>query len=375
MTIRRLVTATWVVLLLLPTAVASAANTWAGVWNSDFGRLTMAADGSGNYEGFSPGTISGPASGSVNEGTWSQPGDPPREGTYKFTLSGDGKSFSGEWAYKTGGCGTACGWSGTCIEGACLKNGSAPAAPPAKGGFDVVAAPARWCAGGRSPGSMARIAQTAPTKCASTTGTLSPGDGAIATSPTIAAGQKEAVAVVVDDSGATFVNAVTAILTRLPSKKARFLHCIHLHHAISTTVRVDSNDRESLEFRESGTELAILALGVCLQIAADLNRQAAAEATRALVSARSCASARIKVPVRISKKRSRYSVRSGGKLKRARDKPVSVTCTRTDTSIMIRVRARKGSLRKAVGKRLRVGLYNEAKAAGAGRATVVFSRP
>lgn len=102
---------------------AQAANTWEGVWDSDFGRLTMSASGAGSYEGFSPGTISGPAVGDVNEGTWDQGGDPPRRGPYRFVLSGGGQSFTGTWSYEQGGCGSACGWNGTCIEGACTKNG------------------------------------------------------------------------------------------------------------------------------------------------------------------------------------------------------------------------------------------------------------
>lgn len=117
-------------------APAVAANTWAGVWNSDFGRLTMDAGGSGNYEGFSPGTVSGGVEGNVNQGTWEQPGTPPKKGTYKFTLSGDGRSFTGDWAYEGGGCGTACGWNGSCIDGPCLDNtaGGVPAKPgPAVG--------------------------------------------------------------------------------------------------------------------------------------------------------------------------------------------------------------------------------------------------
>ncbi len=109
---------------------AHAANTWAGVWNSDFGRLTMDAGGAGSYEGFSPGTVSGGVDGNVNKGTWQQPGTPPKGGTYTFTLSGDGRSFTGTWAYDAGGCGTACGWNGTCIEGACLKNGVTATPPP-----------------------------------------------------------------------------------------------------------------------------------------------------------------------------------------------------------------------------------------------------
>ena len=83
-------------------ARVTVANTWAGVWNSDFGKMTLDAGGSGKYEGFNPGTISGHVTGNVDEGTWSQPGDPPKKG---FN--------TGVWAYETGGCGSACGWNGT----------------------------------------------------------------------------------------------------------------------------------------------------------------------------------------------------------------------------------------------------------------------
>jgi hypothetical protein len=118
----------------------SIANTWAGVWDSDFGKMTLDAGGSGRYEGFSPGTLSGNVKGSVNEGTWAQPGNPPKEGTFTFTMSSSGRSFTGIWAYKGGGCGTACGWNGTCVSGACMKNGDAPVPPPKPPRAEVVTA-------------------------------------------------------------------------------------------------------------------------------------------------------------------------------------------------------------------------------------------
>jgi hypothetical protein len=123
-----------VLLASLGSASASAANTWAGTWTSSFGRLTLGAGGSGSYEGFNPGTVTGKVTGNVNKGTWDQPGTPPKNGTFTFTLSGDGRSFTGDWAYGPpgGGCGSACGWNGTCIEGACLKNGATPVTPPKK---------------------------------------------------------------------------------------------------------------------------------------------------------------------------------------------------------------------------------------------------
>ena len=94
--------------LLGSAAQASAANTWAGAWNSDFGKLTLSASGSGTYEGHYPGTVSGTITGTCSKGTWTQPtNDPPKSGTFKFTMSADGHSFTGDWAYTGGGCGIA----------------------------------------------------------------------------------------------------------------------------------------------------------------------------------------------------------------------------------------------------------------------------
>src|ERR1019366_1924980 len=65
-------------------------DTWAGVWNSDFGPLTLDAGGSGSYTGFNPGTVTGSvsngaATGEIDVGTWTQPGTPTKNGTFEFT--------------------------------------------------------------------------------------------------------------------------------------------------------------------------------------------------------------------------------------------------------------------------------------------------
>ena len=44
-------------------------------------------------------------------------------------MGSDGQSFTGTWAYTAGGCGSSCGWNGTCLSGECLKNGAAPTPP------------------------------------------------------------------------------------------------------------------------------------------------------------------------------------------------------------------------------------------------------
>jgi hypothetical protein len=113
----------------LASARPAAANTWAGVWNSDFGQLTLGASGSGSYTGYNPGTVSGTITGNVDKGTWNQPGNPTKTGTFEFTMGSDGHSFTGTWAYTGGGCGSSCGWGGTCLSGECLKNGAAPSPP------------------------------------------------------------------------------------------------------------------------------------------------------------------------------------------------------------------------------------------------------
>jgi hypothetical protein len=146
--------------LVLPAPAALAAETWAGTWDTDFGMLTLDAGGSGSYTGFSPGTVSGTVNGNVNKGTWSQPGNPPKSGTFEWTMSPGGQSFTGVWAYDGGGCGTACGWNGRrCVAGPCLENGK-PAPAPAPTPTPTPAAPKPPCAG------AARVAQTAPIVCA-----------------------------------------------------------------------------------------------------------------------------------------------------------------------------------------------------------------
>ena len=49
---------------------------------SDFGPLTLDAGGSGSYSGSNPGTVSGSVTGNVDKGTWNQPGNPPKSGTF-----------------------------------------------------------------------------------------------------------------------------------------------------------------------------------------------------------------------------------------------------------------------------------------------------
>lgn len=83
---------------------------WSGPWKTDFGAMTLSQNGNrvtGTYE-FKGGRIDGTISGNVLSGTWTQTNG---SGRFEFTLSADGRSFSGRW----GGGQTLTGgtWNGT----------------------------------------------------------------------------------------------------------------------------------------------------------------------------------------------------------------------------------------------------------------------
>ncbi|MFZ5669372.1 MAG: hypothetical protein ACOY4K_07745 [Pseudomonadota bacterium] len=97
-----------------------------GTWNTNYGPMWIGGTGTsinGSYEWNANGrprkdTLSGSVNGNVATGSFSQPGYPDPQwasGTFTFTLSADGRSFSGTGtnAYGT----TSLPWSGTCDGG------------------------------------------------------------------------------------------------------------------------------------------------------------------------------------------------------------------------------------------------------------------
>ena len=126
--------------------------TWAGTWDTDFGLMTLGAGGSGDYvSDFGPnssGTITGEVDGRVNKGKWKQPNS---SGTFRFEMSGNGLSFTGDWQYDGGGCGSSCGWNGDCVEGACLENDDPPPSQPPPCGGSMARAAAKVCDLGKLP--------------------------------------------------------------------------------------------------------------------------------------------------------------------------------------------------------------------------------
>ena len=100
------------------------ANTWAGTWSTNFGKMTLRQTGNtveGNYT-HRQGHLLGTVSGRVLRGKWDHaptrvgPGD---AGDFEFTLSVDGKSWTGRWRYASPGAAWGTDWRGTCTGGPC----------------------------------------------------------------------------------------------------------------------------------------------------------------------------------------------------------------------------------------------------------------
>jgi hypothetical protein len=94
------------------TGAALTPANFAGQWNTDYGPMTFAQNGSsvtGTYPNYS-GTITGTVSGNVLNGNWS---DTSGTGTFVFTLSASGSSFTGTWTRLTGSGNSGGTWNGT----------------------------------------------------------------------------------------------------------------------------------------------------------------------------------------------------------------------------------------------------------------------
>ncbi len=93
-------------------------TSWTGTWSTNWGSMTLTQTGSsvsGSYA-HDGGQIAGTASGLVLKGRWSeQPSrQPPNDaGDLEFTMSADGKSFTGRWRYGYTGAWSSDSWTGT----------------------------------------------------------------------------------------------------------------------------------------------------------------------------------------------------------------------------------------------------------------------
>ncbi|MGE5404556.1 MAG: hypothetical protein ACM3PP_06420 [Candidatus Saccharibacteria bacterium] len=100
----------------------STSGPWAGAWNCIWGeaKFIMNLTGSGNQVtgtyGWRNGRITNATiDGNVLKGTWTETTATQTEesGTFEFTLSADGKSFTGKWRYGTSGDWETVTWNAT----------------------------------------------------------------------------------------------------------------------------------------------------------------------------------------------------------------------------------------------------------------------
>ena len=91
---------------------------WSGTWSTTYGMMHLTQTGNqvtGTYA-YNNGHIVGTVSGNVLTGTWSEAptySPPDHAGDVQFTISSDGKTFSGHWRYDSSGSWT--NWTGTTI--------------------------------------------------------------------------------------------------------------------------------------------------------------------------------------------------------------------------------------------------------------------
>jgi hypothetical protein len=120
------------------TSSAQTSSTWSGTWSTDFGAMTLTQSANsveGTYT-HDQGHLTGTVSGNVLSGRWDEVphAGPSDAGPFQFTMSADGKSFSGTWGYDADTTPTPRPWSGTCTGGACLSTSCSftPSAPTAR---------------------------------------------------------------------------------------------------------------------------------------------------------------------------------------------------------------------------------------------------
>jgi hypothetical protein len=91
---------------------------WSGTWSTTYGMMHLTQTGNqvaGTYD-TNNGHITGTVSGNVLSGTWSEAPTyslPNHAGDFEFTVSSDGKTFTGHWRFDSSGSWT--NWTGTTI--------------------------------------------------------------------------------------------------------------------------------------------------------------------------------------------------------------------------------------------------------------------
>jgi hypothetical protein len=106
-------------------------GTWNGTWDTEWGLMKLTQSGTrvtGTYP-HDDGRLAGTVDGAKFVGRWNEA---PRtgandKGAVEFTMSSDGKRLTGRWNYDGSRTVWHTDWTGTCKDGACTRNTSAPA--------------------------------------------------------------------------------------------------------------------------------------------------------------------------------------------------------------------------------------------------------
>jgi hypothetical protein len=148
------------------------------------------------------------------------------------------------------------------------------------------------------------------------------------------------------------------VLSTLPSKGAKFLHCL----GFSLSPFPYPNQIE--DFDEAASTLFLLFLNACLQIAFDLDKQSAASAPAPFAVAaapKPCSRLGMQIGITITKANGKFHMHVKGTTKKWSGKaPAVTTCQikNKGVSLTLKPRLKGKTLRKAVGPKLGIGFVN-----------------
>jgi len=165
------------------------------------------------------------------------------------------------------------------------------------------------------------------------------------------------------DDYVKFVNTLGSM-----TKGKRLLTCVYLYQSLLTF-----NSPEGGELVANGVfaTIAGASLLACLQVAGLINRQQA----RSSAAADKCAAFRPSIPATVTHDADGYAVAASGQAQKTKKPKVKVKCTVAGDTVRYTLRPRKKgqSLRKAVGKKLMVGMRSPADAQTTVPIQVTFS--
>ncbi len=189
--------------------------------------------------------------------------------------------------------------------------------------------------------------------------TVAPGGNASVASPTLARAMKSATVDVVpaDPDEERFFEDMQVVLSLQPSPGKRLLMCIGLYVNVAHGI----DESVELQFPEQVHPLAVLMLSACLELAAQVDRAAQQQPQGATSGAAKCRRMATQIGATYTRVGRKYRATIDGTPTKLEQRGrLKVTCKRKGAGFRMKVRPRaKGkSLRKIVGPRLRLGVYN-----------------